>query len=167
MREAGSFACDLAEIGTPLAFDDAMRRYLAEARPAFDELRDVTSQLAGLMVLAASGAGVATTDHPMWAVATERGWAACEVVRSLRVPPPARHHHRHMVWAAEALGGTIATMREAGTRAGRLNAPLGLLKTAWQEIVHAADALPGFGTIDMQQTCCAAHAKLRITLDAS
>ncbi len=145
----------------PGPFDDATRRYIEAAQPAFEDLRDVASQLAGLMVLAASGASTATIDHPMVAVATERWRAARDETRALRPSPQAAHHHRHLVRAAERIGEVLAALREAGTFKSRIATPLPLLRGAWQEILHTANALPGFRTLDLEQACCAAHAKRR------
>ena len=45
--------------------DDRTTAYILETRRPFEDLRQVASQLAGLLVLAASGAKSAAPDHPM------------------------------------------------------------------------------------------------------
>ncbi len=140
---------------------DTLVAYMARAKTAFDDLRDVASQLAALMVLAGSGSRAATLDHPMLCVAAERWRAANDSVRSLRPPTGSHGHHYHLVMAAQRLGEDLGAMGAAGTLVGRLGTPLHLLKAAWQEIVFVSRALPGFALVDFDQCCCAMHAKLR------
>lgn len=141
--------------------DDATRRYILAAQPVFDDLRDVAAQLAGLMVLAGSGASSAAIDHPMVQVAAERWRGAREGARALRAPAAAAHHHHHLVRTAEIVGRVLGAVRDDAGLVGRLGTPLPLLNAAWREVEHTAAALPGFRTLDLTQACCAIHAKQR------
>ncbi len=45
--------------------DDATATYIVENQRCFEDFKQVASQLAGLLVLAAAGSKEATPDHPM------------------------------------------------------------------------------------------------------
>ncbi len=47
--------------------DDATATYIVENQKCFEDLKQVASQLAGLLVLAAAGSKEALPDHPMLA----------------------------------------------------------------------------------------------------
>jgi hypothetical protein len=140
--------------------DDADGDYIAQAGPAFEDLRQVVAELAGLMLLRnlASGPGFATTC--VTAHAQELFRAAADQIAALRPGPRCGHHNLHLRAAVESL-------RPLLDRASwpRLVGPEGQgadrLKAAWAEVVHAANALPGFETHDLSQACCAGHMKLR------
>ena len=51
--------------------DDATAAYIVENRKCFEDLKQVASQLAGLLVLAAAGSKEAVPDHPMLGAARE------------------------------------------------------------------------------------------------
>jgi hypothetical protein len=140
---------------------DEVRDYIAHAQQPFDDLRDAASQIAGLLVLAASGARSAGAPHPMLAVASQRWREASDAAHSLPAPPAARHHHFHLIQAAELLGEALDGLNERGLLGARSDSALDTVKRAWAEIVHAANALPGFATVDFGQACCAPHARLR------
>jgi hypothetical protein len=145
-------------------FDDSTRRYIERAQIVFDDLRELASQLAALMVLAAAADRTANVDHPMFVVAVQRWSDSQEAVRALRPSALAAHHHLHLSKAARLFGAAIDAMRVAGTLVGRSESALGTLKSAWQEMVHTSNALPGFHSVDLQQACCACHGPARIRL---
>lgn len=153
-------ASDLA----PERMDDATRRYIAEAQIAFDDLREIASQLAALLVLAGTADRAADIDHPMLAVAIQRWSATRERVNALTPSSFTAHHYRHLLRGVELYGDVFDAMQKAGILVGRIGSPLAILKAAWREMVHTSNALPGFYTVDLQQACCACHAPSRIRL---
>jgi hypothetical protein len=142
--------------------DSATLAYVAAAEPCFADLRRVAAQLAGLLVLQASGARSAGPGHPMVAVAAELLAASCDAALSL-VPRTerARHHHHHLLSAAERLSDTLAGIRTTRVERADVTAPTQFLMTAWSELGHASRALPGFELVDFSEACCAQHATFK------
>ena len=64
--------------------DDATAAYIVENQKCFEDLKQVASQLAGLLVLAAAGSKEAMPDHPMLDAARELFREADDAVRSAR-----------------------------------------------------------------------------------
>ncbi len=141
--------------------DDATVAYAIESHRAFEDLRQVLAQIGGVMVLAAAGGKSATPDHPMLDAARELYRGAIDRLNGLEATPRARHHHRHLLSAAQALDGTlIAAQRHLHRKAGReidLDAILKALRTAQTEMEHVARLLPGFDLVDFSHGCCAEH----------
>ncbi|HLH45129.1 MAG TPA: hypothetical protein VKV74_19220, partial [Bryobacteraceae bacterium] len=79
--------------------DDETAAYILETRPRFEDLRQVAAQLAGFLVLNASGANTASPDHPMLAAASELYESAADAVRNARPTSAARPHHRALLEA--------------------------------------------------------------------
>ena len=148
-----------ADLGENLdSLDDATLRYVLDMRPAFDLLRDAASQLAALLVLAASG-GRSAQDNPMFALARSRHAEAMEQIRSVRPPRRGCHHHRHLAASAKQLAASFSS---AALHLHRGHDPiieeaLAHLRGALQHLHWAAAALPGFEIVAMGQSCCAAH----------
>jgi hypothetical protein len=140
--------------------DDATTAYVLEMRGPFELLRQAEAQLAGLLVLAATG-GSAIAGHPMLDLAADAFKEAVDGVRSRKVPPPARHHHRHVERAAHGIGLAIAQARRGLRRCddAAIGAVLAPLRAAHQHLIWAASALPGFEVVALSQACCAGHAK--------
>jgi hypothetical protein len=152
------------ECTAPAGPDDATRAYVEAASECFEDLRAVTAQLAGLLLLSASGARSAGPRHPIVAVAEER----LEVARTalFRLTPrssPTQNHHAHL--AATVARLTEALQRIRSTQPGRENVtePTELLRGAWDELAAASRALPGFDLIDLSGACCAQHAPGLVT----
>ena len=103
------------------ALDDLTVAYILAARPHFEHLRDVAAQLAGLLVLAASGAGSAAPDHPMLRSAEMLFHESTDGIRLTRATTRARAHHSHLTQAAGSLEAALAAARE---RLGRPRANL-------------------------------------------
>jgi hypothetical protein len=149
--------------GLSQTLDDATIAYVLATRAHFDGLRQAASQLAGLLVLAASGARSVTQEHAMLEAARQAYAEAADGLASVAAPARARHHHHHMSQAAAVI--EIA-LREAGASmhdyaAGRrdVDAALAPLKAGYRHLQWAASALPGFELIDFQNACCAAPAQ--------
>ncbi|ODT14311.1 MAG: hypothetical protein ABS35_35125 [Kaistia sp. SCN 65-12] len=144
--------------------DDATRTYVEAAGPCFEDLRAVTAQLGGLLLLSASGARSAGPHHPMLAVAenlleTSRDATLRLVPRSSRT----RHHHDHLVAVAARLTEALAWIRATPIGREDLTEPMRLLNAAWTELGAASRALPGFDLIDLTSACCALHAPGLVT----
>jgi hypothetical protein len=110
------------------------------------------------MVLAvASKAGAA--GHPMLDLARAAWAQAIESVRSMRPPPRGAHHHRHLTLAARDIGDALDAVRLhlRGADDAATNVVMGRLRQGFEELRHAAAALPGFEMVGFAQGCCARH----------
>ena len=122
--------------------DDQTVAYTLTAQTYFEDLKQVASQLAGMLVLAAAGS---RNEMPL-ALAEQAYKQAVDGLRSARVPAPARVHHDHLLAAA-------AKLDEALHGSGD---PLIPLESAYAELRGASRALPGFQMISFERGCCAA-----------
>jgi hypothetical protein len=122
--------------------DDQTVAYILAAQPCFEDLKQVASQLAGLLVLEAAGAA---HDHPMLTSAEQVYRHAEDGLRSARVTARARVHHNHLLTAATKLNEAL---RESGD-------PLVPLESAYAELRLASRTLPGFEMISFERSCCA------------
>ena len=136
--------------------DDRTTAYVLETRRPFEDLRQVASQLAGLLVLAASGARSAAPDHPMLDAARELFEHAADEIRCARPSRRAREHHGHLVMAVSAMDVALraASVYLRGNRHDRLDAMLVPLKAGYAQLQQAADRLPGFVLVAFDQCCC-------------
>lgn len=166
---APAFACEPADVASPL-YEDAFLAehdprvfdYVVAAQGRFDGLRQCAAQMAGLLVLVASG-GRADASHPMLALARETLGGAADATFSANVPAGARHHHHHMLAAARRLTAALAALPVAlAKRDGEaIDKAFYPLAEGFRELQAASRALPGFEVVDFDQGCCAAHAGLR------
>jgi hypothetical protein len=139
-----------------MPLDDRTLRYVLDTRPSFENLRQVASQLAGLLVLAASGADMAGPRHPLIDAAAGTLRDAAALVRQARPTPRARRHHRHLLAALVAFEtATMAARRlhDAGTE--DVDAVLLPLRYGYEHLRNAADRLPGFELVALSRGCCA------------
>jgi hypothetical protein len=123
--------------------------YIAEVHRHFEDLRQVSAQLAGLMVLAASGSKSATPDHPLLKSARELHRGAVDALRSARPTERARLHHRCLIHAARSLSQALAAAHERA-----IDPVLTPLRAAHAHLQHAASQLPGFEMVEFKQGCC-------------
>jgi hypothetical protein len=130
--------------------DDATAAYIVENRKCFEDLKQVASQLAGLLLLSASGSKEAAPDHPMLHAAGELFQEAVNAMRSARPTERARRHHEHLARASSMLGGALREAR-AGLNVDRVLIPL---RAGYSELEQAADALPGFEKVSYERACC-------------
>lgn len=139
--------------------DDATASYVAAIRDPFELLRQAEAQLAGLLVLA-TASGQAIAGHPMLDLAAEAAKEAEDGIRALRVPGPARHHHRHVLTALDEILTAVAAARRCLVRRDEaaIDAVLGPLRAAHRNLLWATGALPGFEIVALSQACCARHA---------
>jgi hypothetical protein len=130
--------------------DDATAQYIVENQRCFEDLKQVASQLAGLLVLAAAGSKEAMPDHPIIGAARELFREADDAVQRAKPTERARLHHEYISRAAASIG---TALREAG---GRLNIDRVLipLRAGYTELEQAADSLPGFEKVAYDRACC-------------
>jgi hypothetical protein len=132
--------------------DDQTAAYILETRAQFEDLRQVAAQLAGFLVLHASGANAASPDHPVLQAAADLHRGAADGVRSARPSARAAPHHRCLVEACANLDAALTLVRAGTTIDGAL-APL---RRAFACLRDAAGSLPGFEMVSFQHACCAA-----------
>jgi hypothetical protein len=152
----GCLAVDLSA-----ALDAQTVAYVLAARPHFDGLKKAAGQLAGLLVLAATGARSITQEHAMLKAAADAHAEATDGLATAHAPARAAHHHLHLTEAARTIGAALAVAAEQmhGFAAGRreVDAALRPLKLGYRHLQWAAGALPGFEIVSFQQACCAGH----------
>ena len=129
--------------------DDATAAYIVENQKCFEDLKQVASQLAGLLVLDASGSKEAAPDHPMLGTARELFREAEDALRRARPTERARRHHQHLTKAARLIGAALQKRCAGG---GDILIPL---RAGYTELERAADALPGFEKVSYDGACCA------------
>jgi hypothetical protein len=122
--------------------DDQTVAYTIAVQPFFEDLKQVAAQLAGLLVLEASGAA---PDHPMLTSADQAYQNAVDGLKSAHVPARARRHHDHLLAAALNLDEALRTSGDT----------LALLEGAYAELRLASKTLPGFQMISFERGCCA------------
>jgi hypothetical protein len=138
--------------------DDQTAAYVIDSRKHFEDLRQVTAQLAGLLVLAAAGANGATPDHALLETAKQLFHDAADGVRRARVTVRAREHH-HCLLAA--IAAVRLALDAAHTHLGRqspsgdLDPIMMPLRAGYEHLQRAADSLPGFNMIAFDRGCCA------------
>ena len=130
--------------------DEATAAYIVENQKCFEDLKQVASQLAGLLVLAAAGSKEAMPDHPMIDLARELYREADEAVRRARPTERARQHHEHIARAAASIGAALSQTQGA-LHVDRILVPL---RAGYTELERAADALPGFEKVSYERACC-------------
>jgi len=135
--------------------DDATATYILENRKCFEDLKQVASQLAGLLVLAASGSKEAVPDHPMLGAAGELFREANETLSHARPTPRGQRHYEHLTRSSSAIGAALKEAR-VGLNVDRILIPL---RAGYSELEQAADALPGFEKVSYERACCAGRAQ--------
>ncbi len=138
--------------------DQPTTEYVLETRRAFEDLRQVAAQLAGLLVLAASGSQCAGPHHPMLTSAAQLYLEAVDAVRHVRVPPGARSRHQHLLEAAEFLH---CALRAAGSGIA-IDPVLIPLRAAYDHLQKAAADLPGFSMVTFELGCCGAASRSKV-----
>ena len=130
--------------------DDATAVYILENQRCFEDLKQVASQLAGVLVLAAAGSKEARPDHPALQSARTIFREADDALRRARPTERARRHYRHLTSAASEIG-TALKESEGVVDIDRVLLPL---RAGYSELERAADALPGFEKISYERACC-------------
>jgi hypothetical protein len=130
--------------------DDFTATYIIENQRCFEDFKQAASQLAGLLVLAATGSKEATPDHPALLRARELFREADQSLRSARPTERARTHHKHVAKAAAMIGAALQ-QTDGAFDIDRILIPL---RAGYSELERAADALPGFEKISYERACC-------------
>ncbi len=109
-------------------------------------------------MLAAAG-GRSAAGHPMLQLAAAAEREATDTLRAVRVPPRARHHHRHLLQARQSIDQALDAARRHLHRSDddAFDASLAPLKLAHRHLHWATVALPGFELVAMADACCAGH----------
>jgi hypothetical protein len=135
--------------------DDATAAYIVENQKCFEDLKQVASQLAGLLVLMAAGSKEAVPDHPMLGSARELFQEADDALRRSRPTERARRHHEHLAQAASLIGTALNGARSLF----EIDPILVSLRAGYAELERAAGALPGFEMVSYERACCGLGAK--------
>ncbi|MDX3977410.1 hypothetical protein [Shinella sp.] len=137
--------------------EEAARRYVSDAQPVFDALHEVATRLAGLLMSLEMLKSRHVLDIESRLAARTRLDRADAERRRLRPPAVAAHFHHHLTDAARKLAISLDAIDDR--LAGLISAgdPLPPLRSAWRDIEAASHAIPGFETVDFQQSCCAMH----------
>ena len=139
--------------------DDATTVYVIEQQRYFEDLTQVAGQLAGLLVLAATGTKGDLPGHPMIEMASRTFREAAEGVRRGRPTPPAAQHHACLLAAADTLELALvaACDRMGKVRGGHDIAPvLEPLRLGYGHLQRASTLLPGFEPVSFGMGCCSA-----------
>jgi glycine/D-amino acid oxidase-like deaminating enzyme len=126
--------------------DDRTGAYIIEVHKHFEDLHQVASQFAGLLVLAAASGKNAVPDHPMLEAARRLHQEASDGLLTTRTTERARVHHHYLVEAAAALRSSLAQ-----PEVGLALAPL---RTAYAHLEAASRSLPGFELVSFEHACC-------------
>jgi hypothetical protein len=137
--------------------DDQTAAYILETRAQFEDLRQVAAQIAGFLVLHASGANAASPDHPVLQAAADLHRGAVDGVRSARPSARAAPHHRCLVEACADLDAALTLVRTGAA----IDSALAPLRRAFARLRDAAGSLPGFEMVSFQHACCAASTEAR------
>ena len=141
------------------ALDDRTVAYVVTAQPIFEDLRQVASQIAGLLVLSATGSKTAAPDHPMLASASHVFAQTADAID--RVAPSASGratlHHDSLVHARDALRLALTAAHAWPLDIDAVVIPL---QRAYAHLRDAAGGLPGFPMVSFEQACCGVSPKL-------
>lgn len=136
--------------------DDKTIRLLLDVHPAFEGLRTVAGQLAGLLILAAAGASGGRLDGSLLDAARLTYKETRERVLNLAVEDSIRHVSHHLRQAAEGIEATFTNV-ERESRAGLSfdgTQALALLKGAYRHLESVSKLTPGFQLVDTSNSCC-------------
>jgi hypothetical protein len=136
--------------------DDRTIRLLLDVHPAFEGLRTVASQLAGLLILAAAGASGGRLDGSLLDAARLTYKDTRERVLNLAAEDSIRHVSHHLRQAAKGIEATFANV-ERESRAGSSfdgTQALALLKGAYGHLESVSKLTPGFRLVDTSDSCC-------------
>jgi hypothetical protein len=133
--------------------DDRTTAYVIAAQPVFEDLRQVTAQLAGLLVLAATGSKGASPHHPMLESAKLVCVRALDDVNRLGTltSGPTRAHHRRLIDAGAAITDAVASADSWPIDVDAVMIPL---RMAYGHLQSASMLLPGFQIVSFEQACC-------------
>ncbi len=139
--------------------DDRTVAYVVESQPPFEDLRQVAAQLAGLLLLGATGSREAAPGHPMLESADALFKTARERIESTRASERTRPHRDSLLCAIAALAEALQAARDllATPCVGDFDRALIPLRSAYDHLQQATRVLPGFRMVAFEQGCCAGH----------
>ncbi len=143
--------------------DAATTQYMLATREAFEALRQVVTQIAALLILAASKSRD-WRDHPMIDVTMNARQGVRDAIRSVAVPAQATHVHSHFVNAGRHVDTALSMIaaRRAKFDDAALDAALASIQAAQREMQWSSAAVPGLEMIAFSQGCCAMHRSQKI-----
>lgn len=138
--------------------DDGSIAYSIGMQMPFECLRNAAAQLAGVLILAATGSRSGSPDHPILAVVIDNHQQAVDGMGAVKVPAGSRHRHLHMTRALTLIADAVVTFKSVATRKhSNTDAALALLSRGWSELRLASMSLPGCEIVDLKHACCAEH----------
>ncbi|VVD95391.1 hypothetical protein PTE30175_01775 [Pandoraea terrae] len=136
--------------------DAASALYVARAKPIFSSLRDITGQVAGLLVLSSVGS-VGVYDHPMIDKARLELGETTDCLGALSATAHTRHFHWHLTRSASWVDRAVRALDDARSRLKSgtpIHNALECIKRALTELKSAGQCLPGFEVVDISSACC-------------
>jgi hypothetical protein len=158
-----AFECQDAGTGHSPEPDAATTRYMLATRDAFESLRQVVTQIAALLILAASKSRD-WCDHPMIDVTMAARQGMRDAIRAVTVPAGASHVHSHFVNAGHHVDAALSIIAARRTKFddAALDAALAAVQAAQREMQWSSAAVPGLEMIAFSQGCCAMHRNNKI-----
>jgi hypothetical protein len=138
-----------------LSLSDPLARYMCEAEPLHDLLRQGVIQLSGFLLKRTIAGRGGIVDYRPVETARERVREAAEGLGSLRTPRSAAHHRSHLGAALAALESALAAALSATDQDG--DALLHFVEDAERHLRAVGRTTPGFEAVDLRQACCAMH----------
>lgn len=153
-----AFSCEAVSSSAGSPPDVATTQYMLATREAFESLRQVVTQIAAVLILAASKSR-GWRDHPMIDMIERLRKDVRETVRSVAVPAGAAHVHHHFINAGHHVDEALAIIaaRRATFDDTALDAALASIQSAQREMQWSSAAVPGLEMIAFSQGCCAMH----------
>lgn len=148
------FESVLIEETSALDQPNPLPRYVLEAKPHYDALRQALIQLSGFL-LKQTVSRLSVADFSPVESARLHLQDAANGLRSLRAPTTAAHQRLHFDCAAAALGQALAAALSTADRDG--DNLFHFLQEAERHLRAAGRATPGFEAVDFRQACCAMH----------
>lgn len=130
-----------------MRIDDQTAVYILATRTAFEDLRQVVSLLAGVLVLASAKG---KCDPPDLQPARRLLQQAADALREAPLTTSAAAHHGHLLHAAEHLA---LALHRASFRID-VNSILAPLRSGYDALQRASQTLPGFEMVAFEQGCC-------------
>jgi hypothetical protein len=157
LAEPPAFECQAVPDHGPAA-DGPTLAYMLATREPFEDLRQVVTQIAAFLILAAAKSN-GWRDHPMIDATLAGFGRVSDAIRAVAVPNRAQHVHSHLVKAEThvATALNIIAKHRARFDDNALDAALGAIQAAQREMQWSSAAVPGLEMIAFSQGCCAMH----------
>lgn len=140
--------------------EEAPASYAVAVRSAFDALVGTAAQMSAALLAATAGLRDKSTADALICSAYSLHAEAVDLLRTVHVPPNARHFHQHIDHAAQLIGFAVSSARNVGVqRIVGARKPLAQLRRGWGELNRATAALPGLSVLNLGH-CCGANASV-------